>query len=31
MEPWDDEAGVVGGPESDGVLCSACGRFTDGD
>lgn len=33
-EPWDDEAGVVGGPEideEDGVLCSACVRFTEGD
>ena len=30
-EPWDDEAGVVGGPESDGVLSSASARFTDGD
>ena len=34
MEPWDDEAGVVGGPEGDEedeVLCSVCARFTDGD
>ena len=34
IEPWDDEAGVVGGPEGDEedeVLCSVCARFTDGD
>jgi hypothetical protein len=34
MEPWDDEAGVVGGPKSDeedGVLCNACTLFTEGD
>ena len=33
-EPWDEEAGVVGGPdgdEEDGVLCNACNFFTDGD
>jgi hypothetical protein len=33
-EPWDDEAGVVGGPEcddKDGDLGSVCARFADGD